>query len=65
VSRQRGGSNQPDNLVTLCTSCHRLWHERGGGIVVEMAADASLKIPADVEAKVSAAAPTIKRDSEP
>jgi len=32
VSRQKGGSNQTDNLVTLCASCHRLWHERGGGI---------------------------------
>jgi 5-methylcytosine-specific restriction endonuclease McrA len=33
VSRQQGGSNQADNLVTLCTSCHRLWHERGNGAV--------------------------------
>ncbi len=30
VSRQQGGSNQVDNLTTLCASCHRLWHERGG-----------------------------------
>jgi len=34
VSRQQGGNNQADNLVTLCASCHRLWHERGGGIAV-------------------------------
>ncbi len=27
--RERGGSNRPENLVTLCSSCHRLWHERG------------------------------------
>jgi 5-methylcytosine-specific restriction endonuclease McrA len=36
VSRQQGGSNQPDNLVTLCASCHRLWHEQGGGSMVEV-----------------------------
>jgi hypothetical protein len=29
VQRQKGGSNQAENLVTLCGSCHRLWHERG------------------------------------
>ncbi|MCK9996845.1 MAG: HNH endonuclease [Candidatus Krumholzibacteria bacterium] len=29
--RNRGGDNQAENLVTLCASCHRLWHERGGG----------------------------------
>ena len=26
--RRSGGSNQPSNLITLCSSCHRLWHER-------------------------------------
>jgi len=30
-SRQRGGTNQPTNLTTLCAACHRLWHERGCG----------------------------------
>ena len=30
VSRRRGGTNQPQNLKTLCGSCHRPWHERGG-----------------------------------
>jgi len=35
VARNRGGSNQAENLVTLCASCHRLWHERGSGSVVE------------------------------
>jgi len=30
VPRTQGGSNQPDNLMTLCGSCHRLWHERAG-----------------------------------
>jgi len=35
MSRQQGGSNKADNLMTLCATCHRLWHERGGGSVVE------------------------------
>ena len=30
LARRKGGTNHPDNLVTLCGSCHRLWHERGG-----------------------------------
>ena len=29
VPQQRGGDNDPENLVTLCGSCHRLWHEKG------------------------------------
>jgi len=33
-SRQNGGSNHAENLTTLCGACHRLWHERGGGIAV-------------------------------
>ncbi|MFH1844545.1 MAG: HNH endonuclease [bacterium] len=28
VSRQRGGSNRPDNLITLCSGCHQQVHER-------------------------------------
>ncbi len=35
VSRQQGGGNKTENLMTLCASCHRLWHERGSGSVVE------------------------------
>ncbi|MCK9995977.1 MAG: HNH endonuclease, partial [Candidatus Krumholzibacteria bacterium] len=27
--RHQGGSNTTENLMTLCASCHRLWHERG------------------------------------
>jgi len=38
VSRQQGGSNQAENLMTLCASCHRLWHERGGQTVVGLPA---------------------------
>ena len=32
VPRERGGANAPDNLVTLCAACHRLWHERGSPV---------------------------------
>ena len=28
VLRSEGGRNDPENLVTLCTHCHRLLHER-------------------------------------
>jgi 5-methylcytosine-specific restriction endonuclease McrA len=28
VPRSNGGKNHADNLVTLCGSCHRLWHEK-------------------------------------
>jgi hypothetical protein len=31
VPRAEGGSNKPDNLVTLCSACHRLSHEDHGG----------------------------------
>jgi hypothetical protein len=27
IARSRGGNNTPENLVTLCGSCHRLWHD--------------------------------------
>jgi hypothetical protein len=37
VSRKQGGNNKTENLTTLCASCHRLWHERGSGSVVEKA----------------------------
>jgi 5-methylcytosine-specific restriction endonuclease McrA len=30
VPRKHGGTNQPENLTTLCSSCHRLWYEKGG-----------------------------------
>ncbi len=30
VARSRGGSNEAANLVTLCSACHRVWHQRGG-----------------------------------
>ena len=32
--RSQGGNNKQENLVTLCGSCHRLWHERGAGIKI-------------------------------
>lgn len=30
VPRKMGGTNHPENLITLCGACHRLWHEGGG-----------------------------------
>jgi len=44
VSRQQGGGNQAENLVTLCASCHRLWHERGGGAAVEITKNEQLGV---------------------
>jgi 5-methylcytosine-specific restriction endonuclease McrA len=35
IPRQQGGNNQPENLVTLCGACHRLWHEKGGPVFNE------------------------------
>lgn len=29
VPRARGGTNDPENLITLCSACHRVWHEQG------------------------------------
>jgi len=29
TSRAQGGTNQEDNLITLCSACHQLWHEQG------------------------------------
>ena len=26
--RAAGGKNRPENLITLCSACHRLWHEK-------------------------------------
>ena len=39
VVRQQGGDNNPENLITLCASCHRLWHERGGGSVIDLSTE--------------------------
>ena len=30
VPRADGGTNDPDNLITLCAACHRMIHERSG-----------------------------------
>jgi hypothetical protein len=27
--RSKGGTNELENLITLCSACHRLWHEHG------------------------------------
>jgi phage terminase large subunit GpA-like protein len=41
VPRERGGSNDLANLVTLCSACHRLMHERtaGGRTVWQLGAE--------------------------
>ncbi|MBC8367586.1 HNH endonuclease, partial [bacterium] len=31
----RGGDNCEENLITLCSSCHRHLHERGGSLAVK------------------------------
>jgi 5-methylcytosine-specific restriction endonuclease McrA len=41
VSRQQGGNTKAENLMTLCASCHRLWHERGSQTVVDLPAAAA------------------------
>jgi 5-methylcytosine-specific restriction endonuclease McrA len=30
--RAAGGTQDPENLVTMCTSCHALYHERNGNL---------------------------------
>lgn len=30
--RAAGGSHDPANLITLCSSCHHLWHEKGSDL---------------------------------
>ncbi len=32
IPRESGGSNKPENLITLCSECHKWTHEGGGGI---------------------------------
>ena len=34
--RQNGGTNHAENLTTLCSACHRLWHERPGVMPPEL-----------------------------
>jgi 5-methylcytosine-specific restriction endonuclease McrA len=34
VPRNQGGSNKPENLSTLCSSCHRLGHEQGSPAIL-------------------------------
>ena len=40
IPRSAGGTNDPENLITLCTACHELWHVRDRrnreGIVLEV-----------------------------
>lgn len=43
--RSRGGGHRPENLITLCGSCHRLWHEKGLSRISERAAGAWVTHP--------------------
>ena len=39
IPRSKGGANDPENLLTICTACHKLLHEKGGdpwGLLVPM-----------------------------
>jgi 5-methylcytosine-specific restriction endonuclease McrA len=40
--RSLGGDNREANLITLCSSCHRHLHERGGSLVYSEKLDPSL-----------------------
>ena len=40
--RKDGGSNSPDNLITMCHECHRAWHE-GQKDMVTLSADPGFK----------------------
>ena len=40
--RKDGGSNSPDNLITLCHGCHRAWHE-GKKDMVTLSSDPGFK----------------------
>ena len=53
VPRQKGGGNRPENLVTLCAACHRLWHERYGGTAVALPTG----VPAETQTKAHHSAP--------
>ena len=58
VPRARGGDNDPANLVTLCSACHRLWHERATGRETETQADRSPSRPGgEAPGQTSASAP--------
>jgi 5-methylcytosine-specific restriction endonuclease McrA len=35
VPRARGGSNEPENLICLCSACHRMLHEKTAGVAGE------------------------------
>lgn len=39
--RLEGGTNEAENLITLCTQCHHLWHEKGGDLGAMLAAEST------------------------
>ncbi len=55
MPRGQGGSNRAENLITLCSRCHRFVHEGGGGLAAARApALAAALAPALAPAKVGA-----------
>ena len=44
--------------MTLCGACHRLWHERGGGAVVEAVAWVPAETSAEMPIETLAEIPT-------
>jgi 5-methylcytosine-specific restriction endonuclease McrA len=54
IPRADSGSNEIENLVTLCTGCHELWHEKGGDLRAMLAA-----VPTDAPAACREPAPML------
>ncbi|MFH2053720.1 MAG: HNH endonuclease, partial [bacterium] len=46
LPRARGGTNRPDNLITLCSACHRHIHDKAQGAQGGMPAPGSRELPA-------------------
>ncbi len=60
MPRDQGGSNRAENLITLCSRCHRFVHEGGGAFAAALAqalAPALAQAPAPAPALVAALAP--------
>jgi len=60
IPRVQGGSNREDNLITLCSRCHRFVHENGGApaaVLAQALAPAIAPAPAPAPAPEPAPAP--------